>query len=94
MAKKQAIIYCGSCGKPMANESDFGTEENGEKSKEYCDLCYQNGSWTEPDISFEDFYAKSYEGFINSDMSSFQKFFLKKMYTKKFVKKLKRWKDA
>lgn len=88
---KQKIIYCGSCGKPMKNKEDFGTEKNGSSSDKFCDLCYQNGGWTDPDISFDDFYEKSYQGFLNSDMKRMEKFFLKRMYTKKFVGKLERW---
>lgn len=91
---KEKIIYCGSCGKPMKLKEDFGSETDGTASTEFCHLCYQNGAWTDPDISFEDFYEKSYKGFIESDMNKMQKFFLKKMYTKKFVANLKRWKET
>ncbi|MBP2100553.1 zinc ribbon domain-containing protein [Enterococcus rivorum] len=88
---KQKMVYCGSCGKPMKKTDDFGSERDGTLSDKYCELCYQNGSWTEPDIIFDDFYEKSYRGFLNSDRSRIEKFFLKKMYTKKFVRKLERW---
>ena len=87
---KEKIIYCGSCGKPMKLKEDFGTETDGTASTEFCHLCYQNGAWTDPDISFEDFYEKSYKGFIESDMNKMQKFFLKKMYTKKIRCKFKK----
>ncbi|MBC3889696.1 transcriptional regulator [Acetobacterium paludosum] len=38
---------CQSCGKPMG-ETDklYGTEKNGEKSRDYCDDCYKNGEFT------------------------------------------------
>lgn len=90
---KQKITYCGSCGKPMKNQKDFGTENNGTVSDKFCDLCYQNGSWIDPDISFDEFYEKSYQGFLASDMNRIEKFFLKRMYTKKFVRKLERWRN-
>ncbi|MBL1231070.1 zinc ribbon domain-containing protein [Enterococcus sp. BWB1-3] len=88
---KQKITYCGSCGKPMKKQEDFGSEQDGVLSGKFCALCYQNGTWTDPDISFNEFYEKSYQGFLNSDMKRIEKFFLKRMYTKKFVAKLERW---
>lgn len=75
----------------MRSKKDFGSEQDGAQSDKYCVLCYQNGVWTEPDIGFDEFYKKSYQGFLNSDMKRVEKFIFKKMYTKKFVAKLERW---
>ncbi len=36
-------------------------------------------------------YAKNYQRFLDSDMNRFQKFILKRMYTKKFIRGLDRW---
>lgn len=91
MINKQKTVYCGSCGKPIKKKEDFGSEKVGTPSDKFCALCYQNGMWTEPNISFDNFYEKSYQGFLSSDMNIIQKMFLKKMYTKKFVSQLERW---
>lgn len=39
--------FCQSCGMPMG-ETDalYGSEANGEKSKDYCSYCYENGAFT------------------------------------------------
>ncbi|NMM61850.1 transcriptional regulator [Clostridium sp. P21] len=44
--------YCQSCGMPM-NEEVYGTEINNEKNKEYCIYCYENGAFTQPDLTME-----------------------------------------
>lgn len=36
--------FCQSCGMPL-NEEVLGTEKNGEKNKEYCIYCYENGGF-------------------------------------------------
>lgn len=39
--------FCQSCGMPMG-ETDalYGSEANGEKSKDFCSYCYENGAFT------------------------------------------------
>ena len=38
---------------PMHEEGDFGTEEDGTQSESYCCHCYQQGAFTEPDMTPE-----------------------------------------
>ena len=38
--------FCQSCGMPLQNEADYGTEAGGARSEEYCTYCYQNGGFT------------------------------------------------
>lgn len=41
--------YCQSCGMPMGQTDElYGTEQDGRKSKDYCQHCYQNGTFTAP----------------------------------------------
>lgn len=46
-------LFCQSCSMPIDNLFDRGTEANGRYSREYCKFCYQNGVFTEPDMSFD-----------------------------------------
>jgi hypothetical protein len=57
---------CQSCGMPMAKESDFGTEKDGSRSEDYCTYCYQNGAYTEPEITIDEMAKKG--GAIMSQM--------------------------
>jgi hypothetical protein len=39
--------HCQSCGMPMGETDEFyGTEADGTKSKDYCEYCYMNGTFT------------------------------------------------
>lgn len=42
----------------MAKDEDFGTEADGSKSQKYCTYCYQNGNFTEPDITIDEMAKK------------------------------------
>lgn len=45
---------CQSCGMPLTDESMLGTERDGSKNHEYCKYCYQNGAFTNPDITLDE----------------------------------------
>ena len=48
------IVYCQSCGMPLTKEEQKGTELNGMKNREHCYFCYENGSYKNPDMNFDD----------------------------------------
>ncbi|MFQ3838447.1 zinc ribbon domain-containing protein [Staphylococcus pseudoxylosus] len=85
------VTQCQSCGMPIDKKTSAGTESDGTASEKYCHHCYQNGSFT-LDFGFDDMYEYNLKRFQESDMNKIQKFFLYKMYTKKFMAKLDRWK--
>lgn len=43
--------FCQSCSMPMEKPEDFGTDENGNRVNNYCKYCFQNGEFTNPDIT-------------------------------------------
>lgn len=45
--------FCQSCGMPLEKSEDFGTAANGFRVNDYCHFCFQDGAFTEPDISME-----------------------------------------
>ena len=45
---------CQSCGMPMSNPEDFGTEANGGQNQEYCSYCYKNGAFEEANMTLEE----------------------------------------
>lgn len=47
-------VFCQSCGMPITESSLLGTEVTGEKSKEYCMYCYQDGKFKQADITMEE----------------------------------------
>ena len=46
-------LYCQSCGMPMTEESQFGTESDGAKSELYCTYCYPNGAFLQEETMEE-----------------------------------------
>lgn len=84
------VTLCQSCGIPLDDKAQRGTKNNGILSEKYCIHCYKNGKWT-LNLEFDEMYDNNLKRFKESNMSKMEKFFLTKMYTKKFMKKLERW---
>ena len=43
--------FCQSCSMPMEKPEDFGMDECGFRTNNYCHYCYQKGEFTHPDIT-------------------------------------------
>jgi len=87
-------IFRQSCAMPLEKPQDFGTEKTGQPSREYCTFCYQNGDWTNPDISFAEMAALGKKGISdNKNMTRFARWSLKLSYPM-MLKKMKRWQKS
>ncbi|MFH1393904.1 MAG: zinc ribbon domain-containing protein [Candidatus Micrarchaeota archaeon] len=49
---------CQSCAMPMTKPDDFGTNGDGTKNGDYCAMCFQGGTFTEPGITMEQMIGK------------------------------------
>lgn len=49
--------FCQSCGMPMEQPSDFGTNQDGTPNEDYCCYCCQNGAFSNPDMTMEEMIA-------------------------------------
>ena len=79
--------YCQSCGMPLSKDKGGGgTEADGRKSLEYCSNCYQNGQFTQPDITLEQMIVRVKERMKEMHIPGF----LAGFFTKD-IPKLKRW---
>gem|GEM_PF-494739 len=58
---------------PLAQTADFGTERNGQAATEYCRYCYQNGAWTQPNITLEETIALGSKALDQLEISGFKK---------------------
>lgn len=45
--------FCQSCSMPLVTPEDFGLDRNGYRVNDYCRHCYDDGEFTEPDITLE-----------------------------------------
>ncbi len=86
--KKQ---FCQSCGMPLEKTEDFGTEKDGSQSVEYCRYCYQNGEWTQPEITLEETIALGHAAIERMEISPLKKWFFK-AFCPMQIRGLKRWK--
>ena len=46
--------FCQSCSMPIDTQENRGTESDGSLNAEYCKYCYQNGLFTNPDMTLTD----------------------------------------
>jgi hypothetical protein len=73
---------------PLTKDSDFGTEKDGSRSKEYCFHCYQSGKFYDEGITVEEKIDKNVGFAIKMRMSEES---ARKMASE-LLPKLKRWK--
>ncbi len=78
---------CQSCGMPLKkDEKGGGTNADGTKSNMYCSRCYENGSFTQPNISVTEM-----QELVKGKMKEMGfPGFLANIFTKG-IPKLKRW---
>lgn len=78
---------CQSCSMPMGKESDFGTNKDGGRSKEYCVFCYKKGEFT---------FKGNLEGMIERLVTMSSKMGMGEQEAREMAKRvlpnLKRWK--
>jgi hypothetical protein len=77
---------CQSCGRPL-DDANRGTEPDGSKSSVYCNLCYENGAFKEPDMTIE----QMQEVYVNAMHEMHFPKFVARFFAKVQLPKLKRW---
>jgi ribosomal protein L40E len=82
---------CQSCGAPIVSEEEFGTNADGSLNYEYCRKCYQNGKFTEPNITMEEMIQK-----VAKEMIEVEKIPPKYAFkiAKEYIPDLKRWRSG
>lgn len=84
--------FCQSCAIPL-NTKNLGSEQDGSTSMMYCELCYQNGAFTNSEISFAEMLAVGKAGIDQSSSNFITKFMLKALYPAS-LKRITRFKNA
>jgi hypothetical protein len=73
---------------PLQKEKDFGTNASGNKSKEYCFHCFQNGKFLDEGITLQEKINKNVKFAVQMGISEHK---ARKMASN-VLPKLKRWK--
>ena len=80
------INFCQSCSMPLEHKNDLGTNADGSLNHEYCQYCYQNGQFTEPEMTMEEMIEITVRIMEEKRMSSELI-----EQTKEYIPMLKRW---
>lgn len=84
-------MFCQSCGMPLTDSSQVGTEADGETNYDYCTYCYQKGAFTS-DCTMEqmiDFCAnlEKKQGVVSDEEQA-------RAQMRNYFPQLKRWRKA
>ena len=60
-------VFCQSCAMPLSQPEQYGTEADGSKSTKFCSYCYQQGKYTDPNITAEKMIELSARGWSDQD---------------------------
>jgi hypothetical protein len=77
---------CQSCGRPL-DQTNRGTNADGSPSQEFCNFCYEGGSYKEPDMTIDQMRERSVSAMQEMHFPKF----LATMIAKSQLPKLKRW---
>ena len=80
--------FCQSCGMPLEKPEDFGNRADGFRINDYCHYCFQNGTFTEPNISMQAMIEKCVD--IMTHQGIMPEAQAKELMTE-VIPKLKRW---
>ena len=86
--KRRGVILCQSCGMPMRRIKDYGTNLNKSRNKEYCQLCFRRGKFSDSNISLEQMLNKVAVVMAKQMKMSEQQ---ARAMAESFVPRLKRW---
>ncbi len=80
---------CQSCSMPLQTPDDHGTDADGAASKEYCCFCYQNGRFSQPDISLDEMIEMVIDFMVDEAQMPIDQ---ARLTAERTLPRLKRWK--
>lgn len=80
--------FCQSCGMPIERIDCFGTYEGGLINNEYCIHCYENGKFTDPEITMEEMIDLIVDITVDKTKISEEQ---ARQISQSFIPTLKRW---
>lgn len=63
MVETQSYKKCQSCAMPIKKDENKGTEANKTLSAKFCQFCYKDGAFIEPNITLKEMQEKCAEFF-------------------------------
>ncbi len=87
---KTAKKICQSCGMPLIDDDEFGTNADGTKNEEYCNFCFQKGAFTDEGITLEQKIEKNVKFACEMGVSEEEA----RELANELIPKLRRWKKG
>ncbi|GAA0686663.1 MULTISPECIES: zinc ribbon domain-containing protein [Clostridium] len=82
--------YCQSCGMPLIDEKELGTNKDGSRNEEYCIYCFEQGDF-KGDMTMEEMIAFCAPFMVKSNPNMTEEEAKDNM--RKFFPCLKRWRN-
>ncbi len=82
--------FCQSCSMPMDNSECFGTDERGLRVNDYCVHCFENGEFTNLNISKEEMIDLMTDLMVEKTKMSEER---ARQISDAIIPTLKRWRD-
>ncbi len=89
-AEKEHQVRCQSCGQRIM-EGFAGAEADGSPAKEWCKMCYQNGAFTDPNMTLEKMMQASIKHMVRVMNFSQEQ---ADVLTHSVIPQLKRWRTS
>lgn len=88
------MIFCQSCGMPLDTEEAKGTNADGSRSNEYCTYCFENGAFTQKDLTMDEMIETNLKYLDQWNESAGRNLTVEeaRVQLKEFMPTLKRWK--
>lgn len=87
--------FCQSCGMPLKNQADLGTNTDGSSNNDYCVYCYKDGAFTQ-DVTMDEMIEHCVQYLDDFNKDSGQSFTKEQaiIQMKEYFPTLKRWAKA
>lgn len=87
--------FCQSCGMPLHQPEDFGTNIDETRNEDFCRYCYQNGNFTQ-DVTMDEMIEHCAQFVEDFNKDSPQRLTREEAISqmREYFPQLKRWKNA
>jgi hypothetical protein len=82
---------CQSCGMPLEQPEDCGSARKGLRVNDFCHYCFQDGAFTEPEISMQEMIDKCVRVMVREEIMPEPQ---ARALMAEVIPRLKRWQTA
>ena len=83
--------FCQSCGMPLAKPEDFGTDLTGYRINDYCNYCFANGAFSDPESTMQRMIDRSVDILVRKQIMPAAQ---ARTLMSEVIPRLKRWRTV